>query len=225
MGDDMLVERIYSTISRCFAPLDEAAWKEVAEPVAWEAFLVEAFRYGSLPGILCFPPSYQEKKSFTQRYFVEESKQCVLPIHSWYAPWTLIEKERTPFEGVEHHYMKNPAAFMKRLIKAMRLKIPPELQEHPDHLSLELEVLFLLESHGLHEHARTFLCGQFGWLLTYRSKLAALGEEARFYTALIDLMIELVHEAVLHIPQQDEARMPPSYCSISSAASLASSSL
>mgnify|MGYP003285251849 FL=1 len=78
---------------------------------------------------------------------------------------------------------------MRDLIADLGLELPESLAAYPDHLSLELDMVSVLLEAGRTDDARQLFLERSAWLTAYRLKLVALGEEALFYLALIDVLL------------------------------------
>lgn len=230
MKDNATNAQVYSTIAHCFANIDEQDWEDLTQKNSWEAFLenIIAFMHGGkslstarpprfedMPSrleevlsssevqALHTPPTYAEKQAFAARHFVGGLPTSAPPVESLY---------ENPFHGERHHhafpdqqgmYRRNSAHYMEALIENMALTLPAEYQAYPDHLALELDMLALLESSGLQTEARAFMHERLDWLTAYRMRLLELGEEARFFLALIDVLLSI---RSAHIAPDDSIR-------------------
>lgn len=208
--DDALV---LSVIVRGFAPSTDESWEHLSAGSAWDEFLSaarEALRGGRLLGesvapvyrtgkhpsfseflseeeidALYCPPSAEEKRQFAARHFTGGLPGSALPVESLYVPWS----DSGMFAGEQGLYNSDVARYMRELTASLQLEVPDEFSACPDHLTVELEVMTLLVETGACAQARQFCIERLGWLEEYRPKLVALGPEARFWLALVDVLI------------------------------------
>lgn len=178
----------FMVLSKCFAPLSKDSWEELVSS-EWDSFL-EALAT-DLPDdkmpkstleILANPPSYEEKHAFAARHFTGGLPVSAMPIESLYVD---EEADRTP------EYYREPALYMKDLLKSLGYAIPKEYETYPDHIVIELEVLALLLDSDK-EGARDFALTRFYWIPKFKNKINAFGKESAFYMAAIDALDALI---------------------------------
>ncbi|MCI8469004.1 MAG: molecular chaperone TorD family protein [Eggerthellaceae bacterium] len=204
---------VFSTLAQCFGPVDEGAWDELTEAAQWDEFLDGARRLlqddrplgakgrigwtlagrRPLQDFLCErelsalldPPSYEARRAFAARHFTGGLPESAVPVESLYRPEVPTDPA-TPRGGA---YLGEAALYVRDVIAGLGLEVPADLTACPDHLSLELDLVAVLLRSGMDEAARAFVAERFGWLTAYRTRLLALGDEASFYLALIDLIM------------------------------------
>lgn len=169
-------------LSKCFAPVPEGEWNEVAAQGAWDEFLrsmsedlSDCSERKSIIEAMSIPPTYSEKKTFAARHFTGGLPDSAMPIESLYT-------RKLPDDVPE--YYQEPALYMKALIESMGYELPPEYRTYPDHLSLELEMLAILLDED-EDAAADFASSRFSWLPEFEAKLSAFGEEGAFYAAAV----------------------------------------
>ncbi len=213
LSDDAMV---FSVIANYFAPTDESVWNEITAGGVWSEFLggvrrllqeghvlgqesapiVRARRCRPLQEFLAdeemcalyTPPSFEEKRSFAARHLVGGLPQSAVPVESLYVSWA-SDARQGAFPHQKGLYMADTALYMRDLLARMGLETPSAFANCPDHLSVELELLSYLLEEGLTAEAQEFVLERFGWLTDYRLKLVALGSEAFFALALVDIVL------------------------------------
>ena len=204
MGDEI----VFSTVSKCFAPIDRDAWNALTQGVAWADFL-DASRHllqrGAKLGedespasrvrlscplqdflsvgevnALFAPPSWEDVRSFAALHFTGGLPASAPPIESLY---------RLPGDGAEPFaphgesrlpgsYYGESARYMRDLVRRMGMSLPPAFADCPDHLSIELDLLAVLLRSGMTHQAREFLSERFAWLPAFRLRLLGLEDQA-----------------------------------------------
>lgn len=208
---------VFSVLSQCFAPVDEAAWRAVSAPVAWNEFLTGArhllqeddpqadrapilrarasaplqdFLADEEVRALFAPPTHAEKEGFAARHFIGGLAQSAMPVESLYVPWT--QRPGAPFANQTGLYRADTALYMEDLLARMGLSIPEPLTAYPDHLAVELGAAAALFDAGRADDAWLFLRERTAWLTAYRAHLADAApndELTPFHLALVDLTL------------------------------------
>ncbi|WP_225749735.1 MULTISPECIES: molecular chaperone TorD family protein [unclassified Paraeggerthella] len=210
-------EAMLSVLSMCFAPVEEAEWKQASTGAAWSDFL-DAARcamqddraFGETPSpianarrrcplqeflsvgevnALFRPPTYQEKRAFAARHFVGGLPESALPVESLYRPWTSAAGSSPFLRNTGGLYWGDSALYMRDLIERLGFQVPPEFSACPDHLALELDLAATLLRFDMRDEARLFLVERLGWLTAYRLRLLSLEDDASFYIGLIDVLM------------------------------------
>ncbi|MEG0461248.1 molecular chaperone TorD family protein [Gordonibacter sp.] len=210
-------EAVFSVLSKCFAPVDEADWKHLTGNAAWSEFLdgvrrllqddrpfgsalsplararkrcplQEFLSAGEVDALFC-PPPFAEKNLFFARHFTGGLADSALPVESLYSTWSVVPGEQTPFPQAKGLYLSDAARYLRALIASMGLSVPDEFSDCPDHLALELDLLAVMLRSGMQRQAGQFLAERLEWLTAYRMRLLELGDEARFYIGLIDVLL------------------------------------
>ncbi len=207
--------QVFSTFACCFAPIERSAWDAVRNDASWQEFLsgtrsllqderplgaptppigrarrtepFSDFLAEAEVRALYLPPTFDEKSAFAARHFTGGLPQSAVPVESLYTTWS--KPGRGPFAGRTGLYMADTAVYMSDLARSMGIEIPPACAATPDHLAVELEFIAFMLDADMTNEARTFCIERLGWLGAYRAKLIALGDEARFYLALVDALI------------------------------------
>lgn len=210
-------EAVFSILSKCFAPVEKSDWKEIVESVAWSEFLDGARRllqddraFGSpiVPltrvrkrcplqeflsagevDALFMPPSYEEKQAFAACHFTGGLVESALPVESLYTAWSTNAAEKTLYPQAKGLYLGDSARYMKALIESLGMQVPEAFANCPDHLALELDLIAVMVRSDMQAESRSFLVERFDWLTAYRMRLLSLGDEARFYIGLIDVVM------------------------------------
>lgn len=208
--------RLFAALAQCFGPVDQSEWERTTSDDEWQALIArlrmllqqpDAFGAVEAPLLrahravplqeflssrevdaLFAPPSFTEKQSFAARHFTGGLPESALPIESLYVEWT-NDPKRSPFARQKGLYSADTALYMRDLIADLDLELPESLAAYPDHLSLELDMVSVLLEAGRTDDARQLFLERSAWLTAYRLKLVALGEEALFYLALIDVLL------------------------------------
>lgn len=204
---------VFSTIAALFAPATREEWEQIVRPASWQSFLGALRRtardgVGGKPGAsalkrpmplqeclsrdevraLYAPPSFEERSRFGARHFTGGLPASALPTESLYTVWTR-DSRRSPFSETKPMHRSDAALYMSDLLESLGLAPSEDFQLAPDHISLELATMAALLEDGMEEQARSFLVERFAWLTAYRSRLLELGDEALFFTALVDAVL------------------------------------
>jgi TorA maturation chaperone TorD len=194
-------EALFSVISKCFVPLDETDWDELTERDLWNDFLdsacekmqdAELFESSEgydVLGVLHDPPTYAEHKTFCARHFVGGLPQSALPIESLYTEWS--NDPRSCFGRQKGLYLGDSATYMREVIERMGMSVPYEYSACPDHLALELDLVAVMLRSDSKDEAHQLIVERLGWLPDYRVCLIGIQDDARFYSALVDLLIRI----------------------------------
>lgn len=204
---------LFSVMSKCFAPVDDADWTEITRFAVWSSFLegsrralqgedalapaecrpgrcpLEDFLSAGEVEALFAPPTPEEKSAFAARRFTGGLPGSALPVESLYSSWS--RDEGTVFGRQKGLYMGESAQYMRDLLGRMGFEVPAEYAACPDHLALELDLLSVMLRSGMVEQARQFLSERFEWLTAYRMRLLDVGEEARFWVGIVDVLMGL----------------------------------
>lgn len=208
---------VFSVLSKCFASVEESDWNQITQGAQWSEFLDSARRmlqddrsFGSPVSplgrvrtrcplqeflsagevdALFLPPSFDAKCRFAARHFTGGLSESALPVESLYTTWSKNVSEQTPFPQAKGLYLGDSAQYMRALIESLDLQVPPEFTGCPDHLALELDLIAVMLRSGMQVESRLFLNERFGWLTAYRMRLLSLGDEARFYIGLVDVLV------------------------------------
>lgn len=209
---------VFSVLSKCFAPMDDAEWKRMTERSAWAAFLDGARRMlqdegafgangvpqsrrhhascplqdflteGEVRALYC-PPTAEEKRAFAARHFTGGLPESALPIESLYRSEGASQGVDLLGAAKKGRYFGQSARYMEALAASLGFEVPQEFSACPDHLALELDVVAVLLRSNLVAEAATFMLERFDWLTEYRLRLLGLPGEARFYIGLIDVIL------------------------------------
>ena len=87
-------------------------------------------------------------------------------------------------------YQGDAARYLRDLVERLGLEVPPQFAACPDHLALELDLVAVLLRSGRGDAALQFAQERFSWLAVYRRRLLELADDARFYIALIDVILD-----------------------------------
>ncbi|GAW28360.1 molecular chaperone TorD family protein [Carboxydocella sp. ULO1] len=91
-------------------------------------------------------------------------KTRIIPVESLFRPWSEGEKTELPFARQKGYLLSDRALHMRELLNQYGLEIPPEMQETPDHLIIELEFLGFLLANGKGEEAKAFVGEHLDWV-------------------------------------------------------------
>lgn len=204
---------LFSVMSKCFAPTDDEEWAEVTRFSVWSSFLEGARRAlqgedalapaSERPGrcpledflsageveALFAPPTPEEKRAFAARRFTGGLPGRALPVESLYSSWS--RGEGSAFGAQRGLYLGESAQYMRDLIERMGFEVPADYAACPDHLALELDLLSVMLRSGMVEESRQFLSERFAWLTAYRMRLLEVGDEARFWVGIVDVLMGL----------------------------------
>ena len=202
-GEAMDDEIVFSTVSRCFAPIDKQEWDELVDTVLWSDFIdasrrllqdnvvsgdknpfrrmgsrcpLQDYLSDKEVSALFAPPSWEEKQSFAARHFTGGLPSSALPVESLYLPSGKPE-DRLSAQGngrLPGAYEGEPARYMRDLVARMGLVLPSQFSDCPDHLSVELDLLAVMLRSGMKHQADCFFKERFAWLSDYRLKLLSL---------------------------------------------------
>lgn len=138
------------------------------------------------------PPSYEGKCRFIARHFTGGLPESAMPVESLYASWDALDVSPCSCSGDGKHggrYLGKSAQYMRALVERMGMTVPKQYSDMPDHLALELDAVAVMLRSGMANEARMFLAERFFWLADYRKRLLRVGERARFYVCLVDVII------------------------------------
>jgi TorA-specific chaperone len=138
----------------------------------------------------CFPDTsslYQYMEEGYVRLFISAREGIVAPLYE-----SCYEFENAPLMG-------KPAIEMRERFDAVGLSIAENIQEPPDHISIELEYLYFLLEKGWAEEDKTviaegmsFACDiMLPWVSNFQKRLAA-EEECRFYPLIGKILMEIL---------------------------------
>ena len=81
----------------------------------------------------------------------------IIPVESIFRPWSEGERTELPFARQKGYLLSDRALHMRELFQRYGLELPPELEQTPDHLIVQLEFLgFLLVNEKVEEAAKWF---------------------------------------------------------------------
>lgn len=208
-------EAVFSVLAQCFGPVDEDSWRQLTAGHAWTEFLDgarrllqdEAFAPQKAPiararrrcplqeflasgevNALYTPPTFAEKQAFAARHFTGGLPESALPVESLYRSWS-NGIAHAPFSQQAGLYGGDSAQYARELVERLGMEVPPAFAACPDHLALELDLTAVLLRSGMRDEARSFAAERFGWLTAYRLRLLELGDDARFYIGLVDVIV------------------------------------
>lgn len=214
MGDEI----VFSTASKCFAPVGEGEWRALTSGAAWSDFVDAARRllqrsasigadrmpieqahvapplqeYLSAGEVdaLFTPPSWRSKQEFAARHFVGGLPESAPPVESLYRlPDGSADASPAAAGGLCGAYGGESARYMRDLIARMGLSLPPAFSDRPDHLSIELDLLALMLQNGMTNQALCFLRERFSWLPAFRMRLLRLDADVAFYVGMVDVVL------------------------------------
>lgn len=200
--------QVLETISQAFAPIDQASWDELTSFASWTHFLdgctsavcVDAGNRSDLADYLEStelealnePPTFLQKQHFAARHFTGGLPQSAMPVESLYRDKDGEAVLRNPLVDEPRHYGGPSASYMEDLVRSLGCTMPQEFKAYPDHLALEADLAAFLYRSGMQQQAESFIEERFAWLTVYRMRLLSLeDEEARFYMALLDVLVGL----------------------------------
>lgn len=204
---------VFSTLATLFAPATRDEWHALTAKTSWEHFLDELRRVahdgvGATANVsilrrrmplqdclskeevraLYAPPSFEEHTRFAARHFTGGLPASALPIESLYTTWS-HDPRRSPFSETKPMHKSDAALYMADLLEALGFALSDDFELAPDHISIELSTVAALLQDGATEQAGSFLTERFAWLGAYRARLLELGDEALFFTALVDSVL------------------------------------
>lgn len=175
-------EDVLKVASWCYSWVDRETWQLLTDDGTWIDFVqtiseeLNREHRACISDALINPPSYMEKQQFASHCFTGGLPDSAMPVESLYCP--------LPPGAQVNTYMREPALYMKDLLKSLSLELPDVFRACPDHLSLELEVASLLLKSGQQDEARDFIAVRFTWLSDYLKKLESISVDTTFYEAL-----------------------------------------
>lgn len=206
---------MFSVLAKCFAPVSEDEWRAVTSKPLWPDFIdavrsalqddrplgsqarsrirrrgfcpLQEFLTEGEVSALFRPPSFQEKGDFAARHFTGGLPESAVPVESLYAAGA--SRAGDGYLRSEGAYLGDSARYMRELIARLGLEVPERFSDCPDHLALELDLTAVLLRSGMDHEALTFMRERFAWLESYRQRLLAIGDDAGFYTGLVDAVM------------------------------------
>jgi TorA maturation chaperone TorD len=204
MEDHENLDEVFTTISQCFAPVDESVWNEFTRYARWKSFIdgcTDAMcgqdaTHPELPDFLSDaeidalhnPPTYEQKQQFAACHFTGGLPESAMPVESLYETWTNRTEEGMLFPQAKGLYGGDAAEYMDALIESMGLTLPDMFKGCPDHIAMETDMAALLFRSNLQAQATSFVAERFKWLTAYRMRLLEIKDNARFYIGLIDVL-------------------------------------
>ncbi|MBC5585783.1 molecular chaperone TorD family protein [Eggerthella sp. NSJ-70] len=196
----MECDEVFTVLSICFAPVERDEWEQLVGSALWSDFLDAVARCGSqdeaaladrdpMVRALLAPPSYDEKRAFAARHFTGGLPESAVPVESLYTAWSNGSLP-SPFSKAGGMYQGDAARYLRDLVERLGLEVPPQFAACPDHLALELDLVAVLLRSGRGDAALQFAQERFSWLAVYRRRLLELADDARFYIALIDVILD-----------------------------------
>lgn len=207
---------VFSVLSKCFAPVNAEDWNRLANGASWSEFLdgarrllqdedgfgqaaspigrarqrcpLQEFLSAGEVNALFLPPNYAEKQAFAARDFTGGLPESAVPVESLYTAWSR-GLEGSPFPQAHGLYRSDVAQYMRDVIGSLGCEVPDGFAGCPDHLALELDLVSVMLRSGMAKEARVFLIERFAWLTAYRMRLLELGDDARFYVGLVDVVL------------------------------------
>ena len=207
---------VFRTIALAFAAPTSTVWQSVTASGTWASFIDGVRRlmgstdsFGARQSTLSVhpnaplqevlteqevralfvPPEAQSLQSFARRHFVGGLPNSAVPVESLYVPWA--RSGETSLTHSKGHYQSSSFLYMRDLLASLGLETPDEFAGYPDHLVVQLEVLAFLMEEGEGSNAAQFFLERFSWLSDYRPRLVALGSEAHFHLALVDILLAI----------------------------------
>ena len=227
---------VINIMAKCFVIPEDREWEQISSQRIWPDFLttLKTMLREGITAEVCWrpfqqeaalqdylnheeisalfsPPSYLELKAFSRRHFIGGMPTSAMPVESLHHTPTAAQRlSADPValtsSAEKPSFNSEVALYMRDLISSLGLTSSDLSNSYPDHLSIELEVLSYLVEQKSRAQAELFLVERFAWLTTYRQRLLALGQEARFHLAIVDALLDI--RALALNADEEQTSMP-----------------
>jgi len=124
------------------------------------------------------------------RLFSNVGEKKVSLVESTYKPWTFDESCPLGFSGEKGLLLGDGALHIQNILQALSLRVPPDFQGTPDHLTLELELLSHLYRFAPEDQIRRFIADHLDWIPNLRKEIQKA--EAGFYGRAVDRLLDFL---------------------------------
>lgn len=172
---------LYALLALPLTPPDPEAWAPLCSGEWTEA----------LAGFGLAAPSARPYPIAAEEYrqaFLEPGHRLI-PVESYYKPWTTLPDAAMPLAGQKGWLGGDPAVHLRALYDSLGVTVPSHFAYAPDHLALELEFLSLLLEQGGVEQAALFRSQHLDWVGDLAADAARHGVPA-FYRDLFKLILD-----------------------------------
>lgn len=162
-----------------------------------------------------FKPNVREKvqtgKTFKEQYHYSFSgvvTPFVLPVESVYKQWTTDPSAMLGIAKQKGYLMGDSAIHMRHLYEKFGVSIPKEYEFMPDHLTLQLEFLALLQKNKAIDEGKQFIDDHLDWLPDMSAELKYVDDGA-FYLYITELLQRFLeyyrHDILTEIGERSES--------------------
>lgn len=109
-------------------------------------------------------------KQLQQKYRTCLGKQAP-PVESLYKQWTVDPTCKLPFARDKGYLLGDSALHIRYLLKELKIDIPAEFSNTPDHMSILLELLALFIENSDFKFINQFIEDHFNWLEEFKARL------------------------------------------------------
>jgi TorA maturation chaperone TorD len=115
-------------------------------------------------------------------------------VESTYKPWTLDKACPLGFSGEKGLLMGDCALHIQNIFQALSLRVPPDFQGTPDHLTLELELLSYLYRFASEDQIRQFIEDHLDWIPNLRDEIQK--DDPGFYGKSVDRLLDFLTQEI-----------------------------
>jgi TorA maturation chaperone TorD len=90
--------------------------------------------------------------------------------------------------------MGDCALHIQNIFQALSLRVPPDFQGTPDHLTLELELLSYLYRFASEDQIRQFIEDHLDWIPNLRDEIQK--DDPGFYGKSVERLLEFLHKEI-----------------------------
>jgi len=135
------------------------------------------------------------------RLFSNVRGEKVSLVESTYKPWTADKTCPLGFSGEKGLLLGDCALHIRNIFQALSLKVPPDFQGTPDHLTLELELLSHLYRFAAEDQIRRFIDDHLDWIPNLRDEIQK--SDPGFYGRAVERLLEFLNQEI-HFPKEKQ---------------------
>jgi TorA maturation chaperone TorD len=115
-------------------------------------------------------------------------------VESTYKPWTLDQACPLGFSGEKGLLMGDCALHIQNIFQVLSLRVPPDFQGTPDHLTLELELLSYLYRFASEDQIQWFIADHLDWIPILRDEVQKA--DSGFYGRAVERLFDFLNQEI-----------------------------